>query len=98
MALLQQGDLQIGIDIGQENVLGIAQVLRNGGSEIGKDVQLRVQCLCHVEVVTVATGPEECLALYDLQAAQIDVSGLEKVDMLRREIGAHNAHHAYLIV
>ena len=66
--------------------------------KIGKGIELSVQGLGIIEILTVPTGPEERLVLHDLQAAQINVARLEKSDMLLRKVSADHRYHVDAIV
>ncbi len=57
--LLQYAALQIGSNICQENVLGIAEFLRQLGIEIGENVEVGDQGFALVQMLGIFASPEE---------------------------------------
>ena len=93
---VEHGVLQRGIDVGEEDVLGRPEGVRQLGLERGEDVQLRGQRDALVGIGAVAPGPEKCLARGVLQAGDIDAASLEDRGVAFGEIVADDAHQIYV--
>src|SRR5260221_1371267 len=57
--LLQYAALQIGSDVGQENVFGISEFLRQFRIEIGENVEVGDQGFALVQVLGIFSSPEK---------------------------------------
>ncbi len=94
--LREHGMLQRGIDIGEEDVLGRAEGVRQLGLECGEDVQLGGQGDALVGIGAVAPGPEKRFARGVLQAGDIDAAALEDRGVGFGEIVADHADQIYV--
>ena len=78
--------LEFGVEIAQEEILAGPVMFGEVGPIVGQDVQLGVEGLAVVEVISVLAGPAEGLARQDLHSGQVDVSGLQQGDVLLPEV------------
>ena len=91
--LQQHLPLEVGVEIAQEEILAGPVMFGEVGPKVGQDVQLGVEGLAVVEVISVLAGPAEGLARQDLQSRQVDVSGLQQGDVLLSEVVPDGRHH-----
>ncbi len=91
--LQQHLPLEYGVEIAQEEILAGPVMFGEVGPKIGQDVQLGVEGLAVVEVISVLAGPAEGPARQDLQSRQVDVSGLQQGDVLLSEVVPDGRHH-----
>ena len=80
--------LQDGIDVGEEEIVGVEIVGGDFGFEGGEDVEVGGEGFGRIEVVDVAAGPVEALAGYMLDACGVDVLGGEDGFVLWEEVVA----------
>ena len=72
--LMQHVALQVGGDVGEENIFGIAILLRQARLELGEDVQIGGQGDALVQIFGVAAGPEEAFTGGALETFDVDVA------------------------
>ena len=80
--LLEDVALQIGSDVGQENVFGVAEFFGELGLEVGEDVEVGDQGFAFIEMLGIFSGPEEGFAGSAFQAGGVNLAAVE--DGLRR--------------
>ena len=88
--------LQRGIDIGEEDVLGRPEGVRQLGLERGEDVQLRRQRDALVGIGAVAPGPEKGLPRARAPGRRYRCGALEDRGVASREVVADDAHQIHL--
>ena len=69
--------LENGIDVGEEEKFRVAIGVGNLGLECGKDVEIGLEGFGFVEVVEIGAFPEEAFAGRALDAAGVDLVGVE---------------------
>ena len=83
--------LQCGLNVAQQEVGRGSVRFGQLGTEIGEDVEIGAQGGAVVHIGRVDARPEEGLASGDaLQAGEIDVARGQQIDILLREIVAHD--------
>ncbi len=90
---LQHLQLKVGIDVRQEDQLGLAVMIRQLRLEPLEHIELRLQRDRLVELVAVLAPPPERPSGGDGQALQIHPAALQKRAMGIRKILAHHRHH-----
>ena len=88
--------LQRGLDVGQEQKLGVFVLFRNLRVESLEYVQVGEVGLRLVEVVGVGSAPAKGLALGALDAARVDAVLVEDILLLGTEVLAHDGDDAHL--
>ncbi len=88
--------LQRGIDIGEEDVLGRPEGVRQLGLEGGEDVQFRRQGDALVGIGAVAPGPEKRFPWGVLEAGDVDAAALEDRGVGFSEVVADDTYQIYV--
>jgi len=89
--------LEVGLDVGQEQHVRVARVLRELRLELAEHVQLGVVCVGGVEVVVVMPCQKKVLPSGDsLDVLGDHASPLERRELIRAEIVAHRPHYPNL--
>ncbi len=91
---LAHAALQDGIDVGEEEKLGVAIGVGDFGLEGGEDIELGVVGLGLVEIFEIGAFPEEAFAGGVLDAARVDVAGGEDGFLLGAEVLADDGDDA----
>ena len=86
--LAENLQLQFGVDVAQENVLGFPVSLGKPRVKRLEDVQVRRQRLGLVQIVVVASLPAERLAGRLLQPLKVNIAGAQKVEVRLRKVFA----------
>ena len=86
--------LQDGIDVGEEEKLGVAVGVGNLGLECGEDVEIGLVGLGFVEIVEIGAFPEEAFAGGVLDAAGVDLAAVEDGLLLGAEVFADDGDDA----
>ena len=95
--LVEHAELQLGVDVSEEDILGVAELLGNARPEVGEDAEPGLERLAAVEIVRIARFPAKRLALLPLHPGQIDPALRERGEMGFREVGAHDTHHLHRV-
>ena len=87
--------LQHGIDVGEEEKVGVAIGVGNFGLEGGEDIQLGRARFGFVEIFEVGTFPKKALAGGALDAAGIDITCGKDGLLLGAKVFAYDGDHAH---
>src|SRR6185312_5058747 len=88
--------LKDGIDVGEEEIVGVLVLGGNAGREALEDVQLRVEGLRLVEVGDVGAGPGEAFAAGVLDAAGVNAAAGEDGFIFRSKVLADDGDNAHV--
>jgi hypothetical protein len=92
--LLENLDLQGGVDVAEQDVVGVEVRLGELGFEIGEHVELRLERDAAHEVRVVAACPAEGLARRALEPREVDVAARKGFEVARRKIVSHDRDDA----
>ena len=93
--LVEHAELQLGVDVAEEHVAGVAELGRQLGAELREYAEPRLQRLAAGEVVRVFRLPAERLALRPLDARQVHAARLERPEGAGRIVRPDHAHHLH---
>src|SRR5208283_5290849 len=88
--------LQSGLDVGQEQEVGVFVLVGDARLKSLKDIQIREVGFGFVEVVSIGPAPAKCFAAGALDAARVDVVLLEDFLLIGTEIFADDGDDAHL--
>src|SRR6266566_747168 len=92
--LVENVDLKTRINVGQKEIGRRAKLFRNLRTETREDAQVSLQSLRRVEIVAVAAPPSKGAALSPLEAAEVDPTLLQRLELLDRIIRSYHADYA----
>ena len=79
--LLEDLELQRGVDVAEQHVGGVDVRLGELGAEVGEDVELRVERDAAHQVGVVAAGPAERLAGGALEPGEVDAAPRQRLEV-----------------
>ncbi len=88
--------LQIGRDVGEENVFWAAVFLWKARLELREDIQFCGQRHALIQVLWIAPGPEKGFAGSALQAIDVDGPPVKNPGVHFREIFSHDPHQIHV--
>jgi len=91
--LLQNAELQLGVDIPQEEKARRAKAGRKPGLKIGEDAKSGLQCFPTLQVVGVLALPAKALAVCPLDPGPIDAARCQTLQLLVGIIGTDDPNH-----
>ena len=92
---MTHGSLQRRMNVGEKQELRVGVLLGNFRLELLENIQFGEIGFRFIQIIGVASAPAKSLAGRALDAARVDAALLEHVFVLRREIIAHDGHHAH---
>src|SRR5438094_7227066 len=93
--LLANAVLQFRLNVAEENQSRVFRSIRKLRLKAGKDIQVRVERVRHIQIVFVTTEPTKCLSIRNaLKVRSIDVVTREDLIFLRTEVAPHDADYS----
>src|SRR5690606_10396831 len=89
--LVEHLHLELGVDVGQEDPLGVAEALGQARREGSEHAEPGLERVRGVEVVAVGAGPAEAFAGRLDQTAQVDAALDQEVERVDRVVAADHA-------
>jgi len=93
--LAQHAELELGIDVAQEDVLGGPEGFGDLGLEVGEHAESGLERLPALEIVAVLALPPEALARGALHARPVDPAGRQRLEVVHRIVASHDADHLH---
>src|SRR5690606_35615623 len=91
--LIQHVELQLGIDVAEEDPLGVPEALGDVRLEVREDAEAGLEGFTGVEVEAVHPRPSEALAGQSGESGEIGIAAAQEAESRLREIVAYHSNH-----